>query len=338
MSGGTSSVSNPTQGGVRRLILVAGCVLGFTAVFVASAVPAVGGTFTIMPISTTHNYTFRANPLGLGDSSLVAETTTFAGPEIPHVWPGVPDPTDAAGTSPALVATTTSAWAGSGEITVGDTTDLVGRVVFAPDRRIYRQPLQLQRLDGSAWVTTTTPSTGDTGYATVGVSPNRTTTYRFVYPGWGGYDPSVSRPVTITVYRAGGAPAAGANGLAAPAGPQGDALEQRVLAVAAAQTGKWYVFGAAGPNTFDCSGLTLYAYRAVGVTLPHLADSQQHYGRAVSRQDARPGDLMIFLSGGYGYHAAIYAGGDYMYDAPHSGATVGLHRIYPGEVVFRRIV
>jgi cell wall-associated NlpC family hydrolase len=76
----------------------------------------------------------------------------------------------------------------------------------------------------------------------------------------------------------------------------------------------------------------------VGVSLPHKANSQKSYGRAISRSQALPGDLIIFLSGGYGYHAAIYAGGGYMYDAPRAGSTVGLHKIWSSTIVFRRLV
>ena len=112
----------------------------------------------------------------------------------------------------------------------------------------------------------------------------------------------------------------------------------QVVAAAASQTGKPYRFGAAGPNAFDCSGLTQYAFKSVGISLPHSANSQKSYGTAVSAANALPGDLIIFLSGGNGYHAAIYAGGGYMYDAPNSGGTVGKRKIYSGTVIFRRLV
>ncbi len=79
-------------------------------------------------------------------------------------------------------------------------------------------------------------------------------------------------------------------------------------------------------------------YAAVGVNLPHNADAQKGYGVAVTRANAQPGDLIIFTDGGYGYHAAIYAGDGLMYDAPNSGATVGKRAIYSGTVIFRRLL
>jgi cell wall-associated NlpC family hydrolase len=111
-----------------------------------------------------------------------------------------------------------------------------------------------------------------------------------------------------------------------------------VVAAAARQAGKPYVFGAAGPKAFDCSGLTLYVFRQFGVRLPHRANLQRSYGVAVSRANARPGDLIIFMRNGYGYHAALYAGGGYMWDAPSRGGRVGKHKIWSSSIIFRRLV
>ena len=180
------------------------------------------------------------------------------------------------------------------------------------------QPVQLQLHSGTTWRTVAFASADRTGYVRYAVTPTRTGTYRMYYAGHNGFRSSVSGNLLIT---------------AKPA-----TRASRVLAAAASKVGDWYVFGAAGPTVFDCSGLTLYAYRTVGITLPHNADAQLSYGRAESWAQARPGDLIIFVSGGFGYHAAIYAGNGYMYDAPHPGATVGRHKIWSSDVVFRRLV
>jgi len=111
-----------------------------------------------------------------------------------------------------------------------------------------------------------------------------------------------------------------------------------VVAAAARQAGKPYVYGAAGPKAFDCSGFTLYVFRQFGVNLPHRAHLQRRAGFAVSRAQARPGDLIIFMRNGYGYHAAIYAGGNYMWDAPSRGGRVGKHKIWSSSIIFRRLV
>src|SRR5256714_10986011 len=64
-----------------------------------------------------------------------------------------------------------------------------------------------------------------------------------------------------------------------------------------AQLGKPYVFGAAGPNAFDCSGLTMAAYRQIGIHLPQLSFTQATMGWEVSKADLRAGDLLFFYGG-----------------------------------------
>jgi len=113
----------------------------------------------------------------------------------------------------------------------------------------------------------------------------------------------------------------------------------KILAEARKHTGALYKFAAAGPSRFDCSGFTKYVYKkAAGKSLPHKANSQQHYGKAVSKSHKAIGDLIVFRSGSYGYHAGIYAGNGYMYDSPHTGARVGKHKMYGSNYVVRRLV
>jgi cell wall-associated NlpC family hydrolase len=84
--------------------------------------------------------------------------------------------------------------------------------------------------------------------------------------------------------------------------------------------GKPYVWAAAGPDAFDCSGLTMWAYRKAGVSLPHYAASQINYGTRVSRSDLQPGDLVFF--GGPIHHVGMYVGGGDFIHAPHTGDVV----------------
>lgn len=86
------------------------------------------------------------------------------------------------------------------------------------------------------------------------------------------------------------------------------------------QIGDRYVFGAAGMIYWDCSGLTMRAYEAAGVSLPHSAAAQANYGKRVSLNALRPGDLVFF--GSPIGHNGIYLGGGKMVDAPHTGARV----------------
>lgn len=80
----------------------------------------------------------------------------------------------------------------------------------------------------------------------------------------------------------------------------------KALAYAKAHLGDPYVYGAAGPNSFDCSGLTMAAYRAAGVHLSHNSTAQYSEVRHVSKSNLKPGDLVFFYSGRS--HVAIYAG------------------------------
>jgi cell wall-associated NlpC family hydrolase len=81
---------------------------------------------------------------------------------------------------------------------------------------------------------------------------------------------------------------------------------QTAVGTALAQTGDPYAWGAAGPNAFDCSGLTQYAFAAAGVALPHSSRAQSGLGVPVSYADLRPGDLVFFYSPVS--HVAMYIG------------------------------
>jgi len=94
-----------------------------------------------------------------------------------------------------------------------------------------------------------------------------------------------------------------------------------VLAKARAQLGKPYVYGSAGPNSFDCSGFTMFVWAAAGVGLPHNAAAQYDSVRHVPAKDLRPGDLVFFGSGGIG-HVGLYVGGGKMIHAPYTGTRV----------------
>ena len=98
------------------------------------------------------------------------------------------------------------------------------------------------------------------------------------------------------------------------------AAAQTVVDTAMAQRGDPYVWGASGPGSFDCSGLTAYAYAAAGISLPHSSAAQARMGTAVSRGDLQPGDLVYFYSPVS--HIGIYIGNGMMVHAPTSGDVV----------------
>ncbi|GAB2836672.1 hypothetical protein GCM10027176_46260 [Actinoallomurus bryophytorum] len=138
----------------------------------------------------------------------------------------------------------------------------------------------------------------------------------------------------------GGSPGGGGSGGGLPMPP--DALNnapnpraRAVLAYAFAQRGDPYVFGAAGPNTFDCSGLTLKAYEAIGVHLPHSAALQWAQGPRIPDGQEQPGDLVFFTEGtSTVQHVGIVQDPvkGTMIVAPHTGSYVQIqsYKNFPG--------
>ena len=94
---------------------------------------------------------------------------------------------------------------------------------------------------------------------------------------------------------------------------------------ARAQLGHPYVWGAAGPGTFDCSGLTMRAWERAGIPLPHFAADQYARSQPVSYSQLQPGDLVFWSHDGTPqdiYHVALYTGDDQIIEAPRTGAVV----------------
>ena len=97
------------------------------------------------------------------------------------------------------------------------------------------------------------------------------------------------------------------------------------------QIGKSYVFNTAGPNHFDCSGLTMWSWAQVGVTyLPHNTKWQYEDTKRVSRAQLQPGDLVFFYSDMH--HVGMYVGNGWMVHAPHTGDVVRMHQIADGPI------
>ncbi|MGH3435400.1 MAG: NlpC/P60 family protein [Sciscionella sp.] len=115
-----------------------------------------------------------------------------------------------------------------------------------------------------------------------------------------------------------------------PPGAAGTAMD-----FALSQRGKPYVWGADGPSSYDCSGLTMTAYRQAGVSLPHSAAAQSEMGQSVSRGNLQPGDLVFF--GSPAHHVGIYVGGGKMVDAPNSGEVVRVEPLQSDYSGARRI-
>jgi cell wall-associated NlpC family hydrolase len=127
----------------------------------------------------------------------------------------------------------------------------------------------------------------------------------------------------------------GVLGVASPA--EATTYQARVINEAAHHRGQPYVYGAAGPTRFDCSGYTLYVFSRFGKRLPHNAAMQYGATRHISKSSLAVGDLIFFRnSSGRISHVAIYAGNGKMWHSPHSGTVVKLASVYSSNYVVGR--
>ncbi|MGW7575225.1 NlpC/P60 family protein [Streptomyces sp. NPDC054765] len=128
----------------------------------------------------------------------------------------------------------------------------------------------------------------------------------------------------------GGGPSGGQTGGGAgdggSTGGSSSATAGKALAFARSQVGKPYVWGATGPSSYDCSGLTQAAWKAAGVNLPRTTWDQVKVGHRVATKDLQPGDLVFFFDDIS--HVGMYIGGGKMIHAPHPGASVRVESIY----------
>ncbi|OFW55455.1 MAG: hypothetical protein A2W01_05505 [Candidatus Solincola sediminis] len=106
---------------------------------------------------------------------------------------------------------------------------------------------------------------------------------------------------------------------AIPNPPPAPPYAPTVVQIAYQQIGKPYQYAGSGPNVFDCSGLVMYCYAKVGISLPHSSYMQARCGVQVSYEQLEPGDLVFFH--GYG-HVGMYVGGGQYIHAPHTGDVV----------------
>lgn len=115
-------------------------------------------------------------------------------------------------------------------------------------------------------------------------------------------------------------------GPAPPNFPAASPAAAKAVSVALAQRGKPYVFATGGPDTFDCSGLTQYAWAAAGVSMNHWTVSQWNSFPRVPLDALEPGDLVFF--GSDVHHMGMYIGGGSMVHAPYTGTVVQVGTIY----------
>jgi peptidoglycan DL-endopeptidase CwlO len=106
----------------------------------------------------------------------------------------------------------------------------------------------------------------------------------------------------------------------------GDTLGEQALRFALTKLGDPHVWGGAGPNDFDCSGLVMWAYAQVGISLTHFTGAQWNEGEHISRSQLQPGDLVFFFADIS--HVGMYIGNGMMVDAPTFGQPVQIQPVF----------
>jgi cell wall-associated NlpC family hydrolase len=131
-------------------------------------------------------------------------------------------------------------------------------------------------------------------------------------------------------------PSPGSASVPTPSRPAAPTGSGGAVAVAAAKTrlGLPYVWAAAGPDSFDCSGLTMWAWAHAGVSLPHFSGAQYASTTHVSMADLQPGDLVFEAD--TGAHVAMYIGGGQIIASPHTGTVVQIQPLSSNYVLASR--
>ena len=112
---------------------------------------------------------------------------------------------------------------------------------------------------------------------------------------------------------------------------RGDSIGAQAVRWALTKVGDPYVWGAAGPNAFDCSGLVMWAYAQVGISLGHFTGWQWNAGEHIARSQLQPGDIVFFFADIS--HEGMYIGNGLMVDAPTQGVPVHVEPVFWGAYV-----
>jgi cell wall-associated NlpC family hydrolase len=121
--------------------------------------------------------------------------------------------------------------------------------------------------------------------------------------------------------------------LGACTAPNSSTKGDEIVNLARTHIGQPYVYGAAGPYSFDCSGLVQYVHRQAGISIPRTTETQLAAARPISKSAAQPGDI-VFIGN---YHVGIYVGGGQMIDAPKTGDVVRQRPIWTSAYTIGRL-
>jgi cell wall-associated NlpC family hydrolase len=214
-----------------------------------------------------------------------------------------------AGTASAVVSTQQSLDAAPSPVASGSGLTFTGKLTRMGDRPVPGQQVDLEWRGGSdqPWSVAASGTTNADGVASIPATITASADWRINYHGDRINDPSISPAVHVDSQQP---------------------MNRRIVDAAAAQKGKPYAYGATGPNSFDCSGLTQFVHHQLGIDLPRTSRDQKSAVKGVAKGDMQPGDLVFFANGGSVYHVGIFAGNNQIWAAPESGDVVKLQNIW----------
>jgi len=191
---------------------------------------------------------------------------------------------------------------------------------------------------GSRWSTSTILRTDDAGDARVSARLLSTTTITAVFDGNVALRPSVADAATVVVRSPTASPGSEPGGRSSTTTIPDSTIGAKAVYLASLQAGKPYVWGATGPNAFDCSGFVQYIYKHLSRYLPRTAQQQYNSTLHVPQSAKQPGDLIFFGTPDNITHIGIYAGNGYMWAAPRTGDVVKFEPIYTSHYYVGRVL
>jgi cell wall-associated NlpC family hydrolase len=217
-----------------------------------------------------------------------------------------------AGTASAVLKTQQTLDAAPSPVTAGSGVTFTGKLTHGSGSPLAGKQVDLEWRGGAdqPWSVSASGTTNNDGVASIPATVTSSADWRIEYRGDRINDPAASPVVNVQSQQ--------------PQPPAG----RQIVDAAAAEKGKPYKSGAAGPNSFDCSGLTQFAHHAAGINLPRSSKDQRAAVRGIGKGDKQPGDLVFFVNGGSVYHVGIYAGNNQIWAAPDSGDVVKLQNIW----------
>lgn len=190
----------------------------------------------------------------------------------------------------------------------GTKVTFAGTLTGTHDQPITGQSVDLERKTDGTWSVVSHDTTDSHGKVSIPYKVSKTSEWRLVYRGDRFHDQDGSQPAQVEA---------------------DDPVNERIVDEVAAQEGKPYSYGADGPDSFDCSGLTQYVHKQVGIELPRTSDEQRDSLEQLDSSQKKPGDLLFFHdSDGSVYHVGIYAGDNKIWHAPTEGEDVHLKELW----------